>query len=311
MSKAAKNDTWDYIKRNYQLYLLLIPGLTYTLIFKLLPMYGITLAFKDYNMFAGSNPFTSIFESKWVGFDHFINLFSRSDFRNAFRNTIIISFYKLIFLFPIPIIFAILLNEINSTKFKKFVQQVVYLPHFLSWVIVGGVFVSILGSDGIVNRFISYLGFEKIMFLMDKRVFRSVLVVTSGWKDFGWGSIVYLAAITSIDQEMYEAAIVDGANRFQRMIYVTLPGIMSTIILMLILRIGNILEAGFSQIFVLYSSVVYEVADIIGTYVYRIGISRLDFSFGTAVGLFDSVVSIILVMTANFFARKWSGKSIW
>ncbi|HHV97845.1 MAG TPA: sugar ABC transporter permease, partial [Clostridiaceae bacterium] len=181
----------------------------------------------------------------------------------------------------------------------------------LSWVIVGGVFVSILGSDGIVNRFISYLGFEKIMFLMDKRVFRSVLVVTSGWKDFGWGSIVYLAAITSIDQEMYEAAIVDGANRFQRMIYVTLPGIMSTIILMLILRIGNILEAGFSQIFVLYSSVVYEVADIIGTYVYRIGISRLDFSFGTAVGLFDSVVSIILVMTANFFARKWSGKSIW
>lgn len=306
-----KSPFWSYLKMNYDMYLLLIPGLLFILIFDYLPLYGITLAFKDFNMFAGSNPFMSIIHSPWVGFDQFSNVFGMSDFYKVLSNTLIISIYKLVFLFPLPITLAILLNELRLATFKKVLQTILYLPHFLSWAVVSGIFVTLLGSTGIVNNFLTDVLGHPVNFLMDTRLFRSVLVATDGWKEIGWSSIIYLAAITGIDQEQYEAAIVDGANKLQKIFYITIPGIAPTIILLLILKIGGILNAGFEQIFIMYNPTVYEVADIIGTYIYRIGLGQMNFSLGTAMGLFNSVVAFILIVGFNRLARKFMGKSIW
>lgn len=300
-----------YFKKNYDMYLLLIPTLVFIIIFNIIPMYGIILAFKDYNMFAAETPWKSISASEWVGFKHFKNVFGRSDFKNALANTLIISAYKILFLFPLPIIFAIFLNEVNSIKFQKGLQLIVYLPHFLSWAVVAGIFVALLSSTGVVNMMLAKLGFEKVKFMMDNSVFRKVLVFSEGWKEIGWSSIIYFAAIAGLDQECYEAAHIDGANRFQQIWYITIPGLMPTIILMLILRVGSIMDAGFSQIFAMYNPTVYESADIIGTYVYRMGLGKMDFSMGTAVGLFNSLIGLILVLSSNKLAKKATGKSIW
>lgn len=306
-----RNELWSYIKMNYDMYLLLIPGLLFILLFNYLPMYGITLAFKDFDMFAGSNPFLSILKSPWVGLEHFENVFGRADFRKALANTLIISIYKIVFLFPLPILLAILLNELRIAVFKRVLQTVLYLPHFLSWAVVSGIFVTLLGSTGVVNSMLIAIMGQPVNFLMDNSVFRSVLVATDGWKEIGWSSIIYLAAITGIDQEQYEAATVDGANKFQKMIYITLPGIIPTILLLLILKVGHILDAGFEQIFIMYNPTVYDVSDIIGTYIYRIGLGQMNFSLGTAVGLFNSVVAFLLIVTFNGMARKLLGRSIW
>lgn len=301
-----------YLKQNYDMYLLLIPGLAFILIFNILPMYGITLAFKDYNMFAvEGSPFLSILESPWCGLKHFQKIMGESAFLDAFRNTIVISVLKIVCIFPIPIIFAILLNEVKSNIFQKGLQTIVYLPHFLSWAVVSGIFVSLLGSTGSVNHMLEAMGFEKVSFLMNNSIFRWVLVFSDGWKEVGWSSIIYFAAIAGLDQECYEAARVDGANRFQQIWYITVPGLMPTIILMLILRVGSIMDAGFGQILVMYNPTVYESADIIGTYVYRVSLGQLNFSSGTAVGLFNSLISLTLVVSTNALAKKWSGKSIW
>ena len=297
--------------RHRMFYWMLLPGLVYTLVFKLLPMYGVVLAFKEYNIFKAATPFLSVFESPFVGLKYFRMLYTRPDFLSAFRNTLLISLYKILFVFPIPILFALLLNELRGKRFKATVQQIVYLPHFLSWTVAAGLFVSILSNNGVLNSLLAALGLDRVAFLMDRRVFRSVLVSTDAWKTFGWGSIVYLAAISGLDQEVYEAATVDGANRFRRIWHITLPGIASTIVLMLILRVGSLLDAGFEQIFVLYNPVVYDVADIINTYVYRIGLGEFNFSLGTAVGLFNSTVSIVMVLSANTLARRLTGRSIW
>lgn len=308
---SRKKRIWSYIKMNYDMYLLLIPGLIFILIFNYLPLYGITLAFKDFNMFAASNPFLSIVKSPWAGMDHFNHIFGMSDFHRVLGNTLIISVYKLVFLFPLPIILAIMLNELRIVTFKKVLQTVLYLPHFLSWAVVSGIFVTLLGSTGIVNNMLEALIGHPINFLMDTGIFRSVLVVTDGWKEIGWSSIIYLAAITGIDQEQYEAATVDGANKLHKIIYVTIPGIAPTIVLLLILKIGHILDAGFEQIFIMYNPTVYEVADIIGTYIYRIGLGQMNFSLGTAIGLFNSVVAFILIVSFNGLTRKFMGRSIW
>lgn len=300
-----------YVKRNYELYLMLLPVLIFVFIFSIVPMYGITLAFKDYDMFAAETPLMSIFESPWVGFEHFTKLFKRPDFLNALRNTMIISVSKIVFTFPIPIIFAILLNEVKWERFQKVLQTIVYLPHFLSWAIVAGIFVDFLGSTGMVNGIITSLGGSKISFLMDNNLFRSVLVVSDGWKEIGWSSIIYFAAIAGLDQECFEAAEVDGASRFQQIWHIMIPGLMPTIILMLILRVGSIMDAGFGQVFAMYNPTVYETGDIIGTYVYRMGLGKMDFSMGTAVGLFESLIALILVVSANAVAKKKLGKSIW
>lgn len=304
--KAVKKSAWIDIKKDWDLYLLLIPGILTLLLFKYTPMYGLIIAFQDFNIFKG------IMASEWVGLDNFARLFSTPEFVNVFKNTLIISISKVLFLFPLPILMALLMNEIKNLLFKKTVQTVIYLPHFISWVIVYGLFVNLLSAnDGIINTIITSLGGKPIAFFMDSSVFRPLLVFTEGWKETGWSTIVYLAAITGIDQEQYEAARIDGASKFQQIKSITLPGIAPTIVLMFILRLGSILEAGTEQIMVMYNPTVYNVADVIGTYVVRVGLGTMDYSFSTAVGLFNSVVAFILVVTGNYLAKKYTEKGIW
>lgn len=303
---AKRNSTWKRILKDYDLYLMLIPGLAFLFLFKYTPMYGIVIAFQDFSIFRG------IGDSPWVGLKHFERLINNDEFLRVLTNTLVISIYKLIFLFPAPIIVAILLNELRQMKFKRIVQSVVYLPHFISWVIVSGIFINLLSvNGGIVNEILGVFGIAPIPFFVDQDIFRPLLVFTEGWKEIGWGTIVYLAAIASIDPQLYEAARMDGANRFRQMIHVTLPGMASTIVLMLILRLGNMLEAGTEQILVMYNPVVYNVADVIGTYVYRVGLGASDYSFSTAVGLFESVVAFVLIISGNQLCRKFLGRSIW
>ncbi|WP_010274631.1 ABC transporter permease [Paenibacillus senegalensis] len=305
IGKPKKQRTIMKILKDWDLYLMLIPGLIFLLIFKYTPMYGLIIAFMDFNIFRG------ISGSEWVGFKHFESLFTNAQFINVLTNTVLISLYKLIFLFPAPIIVAILMNEIMNMTFKRSVQSIIYLPHFISWVIISGLFINLLSMNGIVNSMLVWLGFERIMFFMDQSLFRSILVFTDGWKEIGWGTIVYLAAITSIDPQQYEAATIDGASKFRQIWHITLPGMAPVIVLMLILRLGNVLEAGTEQILVMYNPIVYDVADVIGTFVYRIGLGTGDYSFSTAVGLFDSVVGLILIVTGNHLCRKYLGRSIW
>lgn len=307
LTKAnSKKGGWQYIKKDWDLYLLLIPGLAFLFIFRYLPMYGITIAFKDFNIYEG------LANSPWVGMSNFRRLFDSEDFWRVFKNTLLISIYKIIYLFPLPILIALLLNEIQRMAFKRSIQTVIYFPHFLSWVIVSGIFLNLLSTDGgLVNKFIEYLGGEPIAFFMDNRYFRSVLVFTAGWKEVGWGAIVYLAAISGIDPELYEAAVIDGAGRFKQAIYITLPGIASTIVLMFTLRLSSLLAAGTEQILAMYNPMVYDTADVIGTYVYRVGLGQSDYSFSTAVGLFESVIGFILIVSANWFTRKFLDRSIW
>lgn len=292
-------------KKHGELYLLLVPGLFFLLLFKYVPMYGIIIAFQDFNIFNG------VSGSEWVGLDQFRRLINSQDFLIVFRNTLLISFYKIFFLFPIPIFIALILNEVHRMFFKRAVQTIIYLPHFLSWVIITGLFTSILSPNGIVNEVIQWFGGESILFFMDNRFFRTIVVFTAGWKEIGWNAIIFIAAIAGIDQEQYEAARMDGASRIQQMFHITLPGMLATIVLVFILRIGNLLEAGTEQILTMYNSIVYETGDVIGTYVYRIGLGQMDYSFGTAVGLFNSVVGFLLIITGNYLSRVLLQRSIW
>ncbi|MBR3503575.1 MAG: sugar ABC transporter permease [Clostridia bacterium] len=303
----------SYFRKNYDMYLLLVPGLIYAVVFKLLPLLGISIAFVDYNMFAGSNPIQAILKSEFVGWHNFVRVFRKTEFLQALRNTFIISFMKIGCVFPLPIVFALIIHSVSAMRFKKVVQTIIYLPHFFSWVVVSGIFMSILSSTGIVNTVLQNWGLTKepVLFFMDQKIFRWLLVFTDAWKEVGWSTIVYLAALTGVDQELYEAAVIDGARRFQQLIYITLPSILSTIILMLVLRVGSIMDAGFGQILVMYNPTVYKVADIIQTYVYRIGLGKMDFSLGTAVGLFNSVVALVLVLGTNLASRRLTGKSVW
>ncbi|WP_202916226.1 ABC transporter permease [Paenibacillus mesophilus] len=297
---------WKLFRNNLDMYALLIPGLAFLILFRYTPMYGIVIAFQDFNIFDG------IAGSSWVGLDNFRKLMHSDEFMQVFRNTLIISFYKIVLLFPVPIILSLMLNEVGRMWFKRTMQTIVYLPHFLSWVIISGLFINILSpSGGIVNEAIKWMGGQPISFLIDNDFFRGTLVFASGWKEAGWNAIIFLAAIASIDQDQYEAASIDGASRIQKMIYITLPGIAPTIVLMLILRIGHLLEADTEQILTMYNPVVYETGDVIGTYVYRIGLGKMDYSFSTAVGLFNSVVAFLLIMLGNFMSKKFVRRSIW
>ncbi|MBB6673448.1 ABC transporter permease [Cohnella nanjingensis] len=291
---------------NLELYLLLVPGILFLLLFKYTPLYGVVIAFQDFNIFDG------ISGSSWVGFEQFRKLVDSDEFLQVFRNTLLISLYKIVLLFPIPIVLALFLNEVSKMWFKRTIQTIVYLPHFLSWVIIAGLFVNILSpSAGLVNEIITALGGKPISFLIDNHWFRSVVVFTAGWKEVGWNAIIFIAAIAGIEQDQYEAAAIDGAGRIKQMIYVTLPGIAPTIVLMFVLRIGSLLDAGTEQILTMYNPVVYETGDVIGTYVYRIGLGKMDYSFSTAVGLFNSVVGFLLVIGGNFLSKKLVKRSIW
>jgi putative aldouronate transport system permease protein len=300
-----------YIKQHPMMYIMLIPGLFFLFIYKLAPLYGILIAFKDYNIFLGDNPIEAIGLSPWAGLKYFKRLFASSQFLKVLSNTLIINGMKILFLFPIPIICAILLNEIRNRVYRKFVQTAIYIPYFFSWVVIFGIFYSLFGSYGVVNNVLSYLGSDRIGFFTDTSVFRWVLVFTEGWKETGYNTVIYLAAITGIDVSLYEAARVDGASKWQQIWHITIPGMLPTIVLMLILKVGYILETGFEQVMVFYNPAVYDVADIIQTYVYRLGMGQMDFSLSTALGLFNSVVAFILIVGANAVSRKALGRSIW
>lgn len=283
-----------------------IPVIAYYLIFKYAPMYGIVLAFKDYSIRKG------ILGSPWVGFTVFEELFATHTFVRAFRNTVIISLLRWVFGFPMPIILALMLNELKNLRFKKTMQTISYLPHFLSWIILTGLFTQLLSpTNGPINYIISLLGGKPIYFLADNAWFRSTMVITGIWKEIGWGSIVYLATIAGIDTELYEAAECDGATRWQKMFRITLPLMKPTIVILLIMNCGSILEAGFDQIFNFYNSAVYETGDIIDTYVYRRGIGDMEYSISTAVGLFKNVIGFILVTGTNFIAKRLGEGGIW
>lgn len=282
------------IKKYYQYYLIALPGIIIFILFRYVPMTGITIAFKDFSLNKG------IFDSPWAGLKWFEFLFVNDDFMMALKNTVIISLYKLVFNFPAPIILALLLNEVKKQAFKRTIQTIVYLPHFISWVILGGIAYALLSQGA---EIIQLFGMEKSP-MIDPSKFRTFLVLSEMWKSIGWGTVVYLAAISGIDPALYEAAVIDGANRLQQVRHITLPCISSTIIILLILRVGHILNAGFDQIFILYNSLVYDVADILDTYVYRVGLTMGRFSLATAAGLFKSVVGLLLVLFSNWLAKR-------
>ena len=287
--------------KHKQLYSLMLPGMILLIIFMFVPMFGVIIAFKDYTYAGG------ILGSEWVGLKHFRAIFSDPYFYTVLRNTLIISLYKLFFNFISPVIFAILLNEVTNTKFKRVVQTTSYLPYFISWVVLSGIVSSILSLDGIVNTVWGWFGGEAKSFLTDPSIFRGILVASDVWKNFGWNAIVYLAAITGIDPTLYEAATVDGASRARRIFSITIPSITPVICIMLILNSSHILSGGFDQVFNLYNTNVMEVADIIDTYVYRKGIEDMQYSFSTALGLFKSVVCMILMFVSNTAVKKMGG----
>ena len=301
----------SYLRQHWVLYLMLVPGLFFLFIYKLLPLWGLQIAFKNYKIFAAETPWKAIAESAWVGMKHFNKLFASSQFKVVLRNTLEINFMKILWLFPIPILCAILLNEIRHAFYQKLCQTLIYVPYFFSWVLIFGIFYSLLGSYGIVNTLIAAGGGDRVNFFGDQSIFRSVLVFTEGWKEVGYNTVIYLAAITGIDITLYEAAKVDGANKFAQIWHITLPGLLPTIVLMLIMKVGYILTTGFEQVLVFYSPPVYDVADIIETYVYRIGLGQANFSLATALGLFNAVIAFVLIVGANTVSKKTLGRSIW
>ena len=301
-AKQSIGRFFRYVRRHPMMYLMLIPGLFFLFIYKFAPLYGILIAFKDYNIFAGSNPIDAIAKSPWVGFANFERLFKSSEFIKVLVNTLIINGMKILFLFPIPIICAILLNEIRNKAFRKLSQTAIYVPYFFSWVVVFGIFYSLFGSYGVVNNVIAALGHARIKFFTDTGIFRWLLVFTEGWKEIGYNTVIYLAAITGIDIALYEAASVDGANKWKQIWHVTMPGLLPTIVLMFILKVGYILDTGFEQVLVFYNPAVYDVADIMG---------QMDFPLSTALGLFNSVVAFVLIVSANMISKKLIHRSIW
>ncbi|WP_235918212.1 ABC transporter permease [Paenibacillus lutrae] len=305
--KAKENLTFGRkLRRDKYLLLLLLPCLLYYLVFKYAPIFGVVIAFKNFNLFKG------VMESDWVGLKYFSMFFNSPDFWPVLRNTFLLGLYKLIFGFPAPIILALLINEVRKSFLKRFVQTISYLPHFISNVVVAGIAVMFLSpTSGIVNQLLSAIGAERINFLVEASWFRSIYVSTDVWQHIGWGTIIYLAALTAIDPQMYEAARMDGANRWKQMLHITLPGITPAIVIILILDIGKILEIGFEKVYLLATPATYEAADIISTYVYRIGLTQGNYSYATAIDLFTGIISFIFIIAANAFSRKVSGSSIW
>ena len=293
-------------RKMYRLfYLMMLPGLLYFAVFRYLPMFGLVIAFKDYDIFKG------IWASEWVGLKNFRELFHSSDFWNVLTNTLKISFAKIVIGFPIPIILAILLNEMRSVRFKKVIQTLLYLPHFLSWVVIGGIMLNLFSPVfGLAGEFFRATGIEPVNILAQKSTIFGVVIASDVWKECGWSTIIFLAALTQVDASLYEAAKMDGANRFKQMIYITLPAISGVIILLLILRIGKIMNAGFEQILVLQNAVTRESIDIFDTYVYREGLQRGEYSFSSTVDMFKSVVAFIMVVGADKFSKKFGEEGL-
>ena len=293
------------IRNHKMIYLMAIPVLIYFLIFKYGPMYGSIIAFKDYNVSDG------ILGSPWVGFKHFIDFFHTADFVRIVRNTLKISIGTLIFSFPVPIIFALLLNELKSRPFARITQTVTYLPHFISMVVICGMIKEFTTMDGMITQFLTLFGMKPQNMLNNKDLFLPIYIISDIWQTFGWGSIIYLAALAGVDQEQYEAACIDGAGKLRQTWYITIPEILPTIIVMLILRVGGLVNVGQEKIILLYNPLTYETADVISSYVYRRGLNDFAWSFSTAVGLLQSVVNCILLLITNYLSWRFSETSLW
>lgn len=291
--------------RNKIIYLMLAPVVIYYLIFHYQPMYGVIIAFKNYL------PNKGIIGSSWIGFKHFTDFFKSRYFLRILRNTLILGVYSVGFSFPIPIIFALLLNELTSIRFKKTIQTITYLPHFISLVVVCGMIVDFSSSTGLFNNILAYFGKPPQLFLMMPKYYRSIYIASGIWQNFGWGSIIYIAAIAGVDQELYEASYIDGAGRIRQTISVTIPGILPTIVIMLILRMGSFMSIGYEKTLLLYNSVTMDVADIISTFVYRKGLLEANYSYSAAVGLFNNIINCTLLISVNKISRKLTENSLW
>ena len=293
------------LARNRSVYLMLAPVLAYFIVFQYVPMLGAVIAFKDFN------PATGIEGSPWVGLDWFRQFFDSLFVGRVISNTILINVYDVLVGFPAPIVLALLLNELTSTRFRQFVQTITYLPHFISVVVVSGMLLDFLARDGVVGQIVASVGGTPTAVMADPDWFRTVYVGSEIWQSVGWGSIIYLAALAGINPTLYEAARIDGANRWQRLRHITLPGILPIIATLLVLRLGQMMTVGFEKIILLYNPATYETADVISTYVYRHGILDANYSYAAAVGLFNSAVAMVLLVVANKLSRRWSGTSIW
>lgn len=295
------------IKRDKWLYIFLFPIIVYFIIFKYVPMLGTVMAFQDFKFSTG------FFGSKWVGLDHFRRLFTNKGFYTILRNTLFLNAGSVLFGFPIPIILAIFLNEVQNRPFKKISQSIMYLPHFMSWVVLGGILIELLSpSSGVVNSvLVNVFGMEPVYFMGSTKWWPVIFIISGIWQGSGWGTIIYLAAITGIDQQLFEAARIDGAGKLKQIWYVTLPCLKSTIVVMLILRMGSMMDVGFEQVYVMMNPAVRDVAEVISTYVYRVGIEGAQYSYTTAIGLFQSAVSCILVCVTNMIARRVNGEGLW
>ena len=284
---------------------MVLPAVVYYIVFHYGPMYGLIVAFKDFR------PALGFHGSPWIGIRHFVDFFSSHYVWRLVRNTFLLSFYDLLFGFPAPILLALLLNEVRSARFKRTVQTLTYLPYFISVVIIAGIIVDFTRRTGVINDFVALFGGRRVTFLTRPEYFRAVFVVSNIWQFVGWGSIIYLAALTNIDPELYQAAMIDGAGRFRQVWHISVPGISPVIIILLILQLGNIMTVGFEKVLLLYNPLTYSTADIIQTFVYRRGLVQFEFSYSAAVGLVNSVINFTLLVVANYAARKYSETSLW
>ena len=295
-----------HIRKDRQLLILFIPCLVFYIIFRYGPLYGLIIAFKDYSVYLG------ILDSEWVGFKHFEKFFTGRDFWLLFRNTLLLGFYTLVFGFPFPILLALMFNEVKTRWFKKAVQTASYLPAFLSVVIICSMIIDFLSpTNGMINKVIQAFGGEPIYFLIEKSWFRPIYVISEIWATMGYEAIIYLAAIAAINPTLYEAAKVDGANRFHMIRHITLPGILPAVIVMLILKTGSMIRVGYEKVLLLYNAMTYEVADVFSTFVYRKGLLESNYSYAAAVGLFEALVAMIMLLTANVISRRIGGKGLW
>ncbi len=291
--------------RNYALYILIIPVILYYIVFLYKPMYGALIAFQDFH------PVKGVSGSPWVGFLHYQRFFANPDFVRIFRNTLTISISSIIFGFPAPIILALLFNELKNQKFKSIAQTVSYLPHFISLVVACGLIKTFVSEGGLIYNLVVTLGGPEQSLLSRAECFVPIYVLSGIWQEIGWGSIIYLAALSGIDQELYEAARIDGANKWKQVWHITIPGILPTIIIMLILRLGSVMSVGYEKVILLYNSLIYETSDIISSYVYRVGLGSQQWSYSSAVGLLNSVINFIIVVTTNKISAKVSDTSLW
>lgn len=307
INNRRKKALWKRVALNWDIYIFMaLPGLILLLVFRYLPMYGILIAFKDFNLFKG------ILGSDWIGLDNFTRLVSSDTFKRAFGNTLTISILRIIFGMPFPIIFALLLNELRNVTFKRTIQTITYIPHFISWVVIAGVCIDLLSpSTGLVNRVVELFNGEPIFFMTSVKWIRTVVIGSEIWKEFGWGAIIYLAAITGIDQQLYEAASIDGAGRWKQTLHITLPGLKGTFIVLLIMRLGGLMGANFEQIYMLYNPTVYEKIDVIDTYVFRTAFDTLDFGYTAAAGLISQVIGCILLLTSDRLVKRFGGRGLY